>query len=826
MARCERSTLGSGPGRLPEAVQVSSFESPVTDTERPGVGAAVQQATGGPRWRYRPRNVLGRPEELDRFRSRLSEGLRIGHGLGASFRIEFDSGIGGGIAVSSEGPVAGRWFGRVLAGAYDHHRWALSESGARPHPVLLRIGAPILSWPHPLRSGFEPSSWGDSIALGMGALPPGLRLVWTLAAAASPRAPIPLAAGRPMAVASAAGVLVRAPGPITETERRWRDRWEEQQQALRWVATVSILSGPVVPARGAIDRVTEVIQSVTRSSGGNGIRFRPASRWWAARPRPFVLTEPELLGLLPSPECVVGEVPRTPARFRRGLVVGRADIGTLLELRLDPQEGRHLAMLGETGMGKSTLLTALARQVGARHGVVLLDPVGDTGRALLSSLDPETRKRTVWVSPAESPIGLNALAGGENGNEAPGPRQVADLVQALRRVRSGRYAESAYWGPRIEDVVTRALLAAGTIPGGTLADALQLLEAPERHRSPVAGEAGAAWRDLRLQARERPEETDGARRLLYEVVGNSVLTRLLCERRPRWSSAELLIDGRITVVTGDAATIGEGSARQLLSMYLALLWSGILARSRPTKTFVILDEAQWFGNEALSEMLNIGRRFNIHLVLATQALGSLNENVRQAIATNVADFILFRGSPDDAREFGRIARSVSPEELMSLGRGEAILLRGKAGRFDRLRTPIGFPTGVDPEVLRGIARSSMARFGPRIERWTEATMEERPRAPPRQVSRPHGIDAAARTLLEQIAGKPDGALVRVHLSTLREGSDDDALRALGAALGREGILHLHSRDEAGPYWELRPGAVRARLLPAMRMRSAGAVRPA
>ncbi|NNN16879.1 MAG: ATP-binding protein [Thermoplasmata archaeon] len=616
-----------------------------------------------------------------------------------------------------------------------------------------------------------------------------------------------------MAVAPAGGVLVRAPGPITETERRWRDRWEEQQQALRWVATVSIRSGPVVPARGAIDRVTEVIQSVTRSSGGNGIRFRPPSRWWAARPRPFVLTEPELLGLLPSPECVVGEVPRTPARFRRELVVGRAEVGTLLELRLDPQEGRHLAVLGETGMGKSTLLTALARQVGARHGVVLLDPVGDTGRALLSSLDPEARKRTVWVSPAESPIGLNALAGGENGNDAPGPRHVADLVQALRRVRSGRYAESTYWGPRIEDVLTRALLAAVTIPGGTLADALQLLEAPERHPSPVAGEAGAAWRDLRLRTRERPEETDGARRLLYEVVGNSVLTRLLCERRPRWSSAELLTEGRITVVTGDAATIGEGAARQLLSMYLALLWSGILARSRPTKTFVILDEAQWFGNEALSEMLDIGRRFNIHLVLATQALGSLNESVRQAIATNVADFILFRGSPDDAREFGRIARSVSPEELMSLGRGEAILLRGKAGRFDRLRTPIGSPARVDPEVLGEIARSSMVRFAPRSERRTEATLQKPSRTAPPRAPEPHSTDAAVKALLEQIAGKPDGELVRVHLGTLREGNDDDALRALGATLGRDGILHRHGRDEAGGFWELRPGEVRATLLP-------------
>jgi energy-coupling factor transporter ATP-binding protein EcfA2 len=754
---------------------------------------------------------MERPEELDRFRIRLSEALRIGHGLGVAFQIEFRSGIGGGITFSANGPVAGRWFGRVVAVAYDHHRWILSDPPARRDPRLLRVGLPVLSWPHPLRSGFERGNWGDSIALGMGALPPGLGLLWSLRAAATPHPRVLLGTVMPPGPTSP-GALARSPGSLSDVERRWRDRWEEQQHALRWAATVALVSGPVVPTRTTVDRAAEVVRSVTRSSGGNGIRLRAASRWWTPRPPPFVLTEPELIGLLPSPECASRDVRPAPVHVPRELVLGRTDLGTPLELRLDPDEGRHLAVLGETGMGKSTLLTTLARQAGGAHGVVLFDPVGDTGRALLSALAPEARAHAVWVSPAEAPIGLNALAGTEEHRGMPQPRQIADLVQALRRVRSGRYVESTYWGPRIEEMVTRALLAAGTLPEGTLADALELLEAPERGRSPIAGAAGAAWRDLRSRTRERPEEVDGARRLLYEIVGNPVLAHLLCERRPRWSPSELLVDGRITVVTGDAARIGEGPARHLLSMYLALLGSEILARSRPTKTFVILDEAQWFGHEGLSEMLRIGRRFNVHLVVATQALGSLSEGVREAIGTNVADFVLFRGSSDDAREFGRIARSVSPDELMSLGRGEAILLRGKGGQFDRLRTPLGPPHGTDAAVLREIARSSMARFAARDEVPAAAPLGTLPSGPSPVPSIPRGVDAAARALLERIAGRPDRDPVRVHLEALRRGNDDGALRALGAILGREGILR-HGRDEGGAFWEICPAEVRASLLP-------------
>lgn len=790
-----------------EAGQISPFTIGATGTEPAEVGICVGPPVDGPQWQFRARPPTGRPEELGRFHARLCEALRIAHGLRATFRIEFGSGPHGAITFTAGDPNTGRWFGRVLSAAYEHQRWILGGPSSEIQPLAIRIGAPLLSWPHPLRSGLEATGWGDSIALGIGLLPAGLSVVWSLRSAGSPRSSLAHPTARPLTPSPLPNTAARFVGPISEIERRWRDRWEEQQQALCWSASVAVVGGPGVPALSSVEALSDLVQSVTRSPGGNGLRFRRPSRWWSRAPTSFVMTEPEVMGLLPTLECTAAGASSRRSRLDGPIILGRTSVGAPLELRVDPREGRHLAVLGETGMGKSTLLAALARRAGTGHGVVMLDPVGDTGRALLSSLGPDARTRAVWVSPADSPVGLNALASGGPENQPADPRQISDIVQALRRVRSGRYAESTYWGPRIEEMVTRALLAAGSLPGGTLVDALELLEDPERHRPAIAGEAGAAWHQLTRRARERPEELDGARRLLYEIVGNPVLARLLCERHPRWSRQELMVEGRIVVVTGDVAAIGEGPARHLLAMYLALLWSEILARPHPTKTFVILDEAQWFGHEALSEILQIGRRFNVHLVVTTQALGSLSEGVREAIATNVADFVLFRGSPEDAREFGRIARSVSPEEVLSLRRGEAILLRGKGEHFDRLRTVAHSPSNNGPETLRQLARSSVARFGAE-----DPLAMGRIVAPSAVVAqRSIGVDAAAQALLDHLANRPDAEPVRVHLNTLARGEGDGSVRALGTILGRGGALRRHGRDEQGAYWEFRPGEVRATL---------------
>ena len=164
---------------------------------------------------------------------------------------------------------------------------------------------------------------------------------------------------------------------------------------------------------------------------------------------------------------------------------------------------------------------------------------------------------------------------------------------------------------------------------------------------------------------------EGARRLLYEVVRTSVLQRMLCDRSPTLHARDLVAPGRIAVISGDASRVGETVARYLLAVYLALVWSELLARPSHSKTFVVLDESQWFSHESLAEMLRLARRRNVHVVLATQTVGSLPEAVADAVWTNVSDFVAFRGSPEEARELSRATHALSVEEILSLPRGHA-----------------------------------------------------------------------------------------------------------------------------------------------------------
>ena len=146
----------------------------------------------------------------------------------------------------------------------------------------------------------------------------------------------------------------------------------------------------------------------------------------------------------------------------------------------------------------------------------MFDPLGDTTRALREELSAATKARMTWIQSGAA-VGLNALEGigGTSGHgEAGRERQLNDLVHSLRRVRSGRYADSGFWGPRLEEMLTRALRAAAALPGGTLVDAHALLASGGRGFRTIPGDAIEAVRELGDQSGRRPEDADGARRLL------------------------------------------------------------------------------------------------------------------------------------------------------------------------------------------------------------------------------------------------------------------------------------------------------------------------
>lgn len=752
------------------------------------------------RWIFHPRSgARDRREELPTLRTRLLAAVRAGHGLGAEVRLEVRSGPAPTLMVAAPDPLTARWLDRLLLGAYDRHQWIpVREPSAIVPPFPSRLSYPgrrRVSWPEPLCDPTENGTTLDRLVTAFAALPTGAELDWRFD-------PLPSPARRWWEAAHS------DPEPSRGDRRGFgaparhavlSGGLEPGLRPLFWQCRVALLIRPGSPAAAHGPMIASICEDSLRSDRGNSIVFRVPRRLRFTGDRGFRLTETELLALLPSADCPAPGGSTRPGPVGGRLALGRTSSGAVIGPIVEPHQGRHLAILGETGMGKSSLLVALAERVSRSAGLVLFDPLGETAQALRAECAASGIQEVLWIEPSSDAPALNALEGiavEEGEDPVRAERRLNDLVHALRRVRAGRYTDSAYWGPRLEEVLTRALRTAALLPGGTIVDAHTLLATGARAPRAVSPAGQDAVRELAARIRERPEDAEGARRLLYEVARGGVLERMVCARKPSLVSRDLVVSGRIVIVSGDAARVGESTARYLLSIYLALLWSELLARRDPRKIFVLLDEAQWFAHESLSEMLRLGRRGNVHVVLATQAIGSLPEGVREAAWTNVADFVTFRGSPEEAREFARIARGVAPEALLALPRGHAVMFEGKGQSVHWITTARRTAAPRADPGQGGIGRA-VARSNPPERPKTPETLE----SVGLRSADPEDVFGWLRRRAELLGEAKD---LVVSLEELREAIDPSGhgVRRAGTLLGRAGALRPSDHGTESGVWHV------------------------
>ena len=792
------------------SVARSTFDhrSPFTPGEKDEVRDGERSDVSGGRasWRFVPAVERALEARHSVAPSRVLDALRAAAALSVDVELTWSSGDGAAVTLSVRDRASQRWVEQVLLPVFGPGRWrrtgpceaAFATAGPRAwYGVLGGSRTSALSQE-------DPRPWCETALRGLAALPTSRRVIWRLRAAGTGRG------------GQSDGPLEPSPVPpgyrlrgLTEPERADRDRRERRRRGPIWLVQLTVPGAAGL--RESADPLCRLLSVASGRDGDARLEFRPHREWIRARPPELVLSEAEIAGILPAPDTTYRARPE-PRVAGLGLSIGPDSAGGVAELPCEPDQGRHLALVGETGMGKSSLLLHLAAQATARGSVVLFDPVGDTARRFLARLRTSERSRVVWISPVRSPVAIDLLASLREGGvgSAASDRSLSDLVDALRRVRAARYADTPFWGPRIEETVRAALAAAASIPGATLDDAERLLTAATGRMGPVPPEAREAVDALRERVRSRPEEVDGSRRLLHELTGRSALRRLVGARAPTLRVGELVQSDRITVISGDALAIGESAARYLLAVHLALAWSSRLRLPSPPKTFLVLDEVQWYAHEALSEMLRLGRRTNLHVWMATQSLASLPEGVREAVRTNVADLVVFRGSPEDARDLARLTPALTVESLSALPRGEAAVLLGKGEHVGFVRIPSVRPPS--PEAARAAedaAIEASKRFWPsEASPPSEETIPEPDGRHPEGASPPAKDGGGQRALaLVLWAGFLDSGAertLRVRLEALREHADPAGaeVRALGRRLQEAGLLVANDRDASGSYWDV------------------------
>jgi energy-coupling factor transporter ATP-binding protein EcfA2 len=322
----------------------------------------------------------------------------------------------------------------------------------------------------------------------------------------------------------------------------------------------------------------------------------------------------------------------------------------------------HLYVVGQTGVGKSTLLEQLGRQdIEGGRGLAVIDPHGDLADQLYASLTIEERERAVYFNAADpaQPYGYNPLRRVRTDKI---PLAASGLIEAFKKLWPDA------WGARMEHVLRNSLYALLERDGSTLPDILRMYSDKMFRRGVLAGVTNpvvyAFWKSefANYPPRYAAEALAPIQNKLGALLADPMLYRVLVVPEVDLHFRNIMDEGGVLLVNLAKGRLGSDSAQTLGSLLVSTLGLAGLSRAEMAPAnrrpfFLYVDEFQSFTTLSFANMMTEIRKFGVGLTLAHQHLHQLEPEVRHAVLGNAATLISFRTGVEDA---ALLARELAP----------------------------------------------------------------------------------------------------------------------------------------------------------------------
>lgn len=376
----------------------------------------------------------------------------------------------------------------------------------------------------------------------------------------------------------------------------------------------------------------------------------------------------------------------------------------------------HSALIGGSGVGKSTLLRSIAAQDITRgDGLLYIDPHGDDAEALLDCVPAWRHNHVCYFSLADLnwPIAFNVL-----GDTHPDDRaRTADaLVSALRDI----WFES--WGPRMETILRHSALALLEVPNASIAliprlltdDAFRLALVPRLTNTLTRSffeRRFEEWRDA-----YRGEVIEPVLNKIDAVLSFPALLNSLGQHRSTLHIEHAMQHGRIVIVNLARGIVGDTGASLMGALLLARARTAAMARGaispHERRDFhILIDEAQTMASNSLASALAELRKFSVSVCFATQMLSGLNDRTRAALLGAISTTVAFRLGPDDAEtiapRFDGLHQHFNVSALHDLSRGEAFIRVGD----NSVRRVVSSPPPLGLGAADTVRRQSRRHYG-------------------------------------------------------------------------------------------------------------------
>lgn len=319
--------------------------------------------------------------------------------------------------------------------------------------------------------------------------------------------------------------------------------------------------------------------------------------------------------------------------------------------------GRHLYILGQTGVGKSGLLELLTiSDIYSEYGFAIVDPHGDYAQGILRRIPAERANDVIYFNPADTdfPIAFNPM-------EVTDPKlkthTASELIGVLKRMFES-------WGPRLEYILRYSLLALLDYPEATMLDITRILtdkkfrtEVLKHVQDPVVRNFWniefASWNDKFAAEAVAP--------VLNKVgafTANPLVRNIIGQPKSSFNIRKIMDERKILIVNLTRGLVGEDNAAILGALLVTKIQLAAMSRAdipadQRSPFYLYVDEFQNFATDSFATILSEARKYGLNLTVANQYISQMPVDVKDAVFGNVGSIIAFRMGADDAGSMKR-----------------------------------------------------------------------------------------------------------------------------------------------------------------------------
>ncbi len=319
--------------------------------------------------------------------------------------------------------------------------------------------------------------------------------------------------------------------------------------------------------------------------------------------------------------------------------------------------GRHLYIIGQTGVGKSGMLELLTiSDIYSPYGFAVIDPHGDYALNILRRIPEERVSDVIYFNPADTdfPIAFNPM---EVNDPKLKTHTASELIGVLKRMFES-------WGPRLEYILRYCLLALLDYPDSTMLDITRMLTDKKFRQDvlkyvedPVVRNFWtvefASWND-KFQA----EAVAPVLNKVGAFTANPIVRNIIGQPKSSFNIRQIMDERKILVVNLSRGLIGEDNAALLGALLVTKIQLGAMSRAdipqdQRSPFYLYVDEFQNFATESFATILSEARKYGLNLTVANQYIAQMSMEVKDAVFGNVGSIIAFRMGADDARVMQR-----------------------------------------------------------------------------------------------------------------------------------------------------------------------------